>query len=144
LSIAIDRWSTAAERDQLVLAISEYGPDRLLETFRDVGRIGTMYWPGGLDYTVRYAWRSQRPDGGADVVLVLDRPVWLWWNPSVSATPYNFAVVQMRLGRNDDGEGRVSVGVPVAGDKTLGVVISDFDQAPALLADVRRDAGGTN
>jgi hypothetical protein len=44
----------------------------------------------------------------------------------------------------DEGESRVSVGVPVAGDKTLGVVISDFDKGPALRADVSRDAGGTN
>jgi hypothetical protein len=33
----------AAERDQPVLAISEHGPDELLETFRDVGRIGCAY-----------------------------------------------------------------------------------------------------
>jgi hypothetical protein len=42
----------------------------------------------------------------------------------------------------DEGEVSVSVGVPVAGDKTIGVVISDFDKGPALLAEVRRDAGG--
>ena len=39
---------------------------------------------------------------------------------------------------------RVSVPLPVAGDKTPGVAISDFYKGPALLADVRPDAGGTD
>jgi hypothetical protein len=44
----------------------------------------------------------------------------------------------------NESDGRVSVDVLVAGDKTIGILISDFDKAPAQLADVRRDAGGTN
>jgi hypothetical protein len=144
LSIDIERWSTAVERDRLIAALAEHGPEKALDAFRDVGRIGTLYWPGGLHYTVRYAWRSQRPDGGADVVVVIDRPAWLWWNTSAPSTPYQYSVVQIRFGKNGIGEGRVSLGVPVASDKTLGVVLADYDKAPALLADVRNAQRGTN
>ena len=49
LSVDLDRWSTNAERDQLVKAIAENGPEKLLDAFREVGRIGTVSWPGGLD-----------------------------------------------------------------------------------------------
>jgi hypothetical protein len=139
LSVDIDRWSTAAERNSLVAAIGEKGPEKLLDAFRDVGRIGTLYWPGGLQYPVRYAWRSQRADGGADVILVVDRPVWMWWDSSAPSTGYPYTVVQMKLAKDGSGEGRVSRGVAVASDKTLGVALSDFAKAPALLTDVRRE-----
>jgi len=144
LTIDIVRWSTPAERDSLVATIAQNGPEKLRDAFRNVGRIGTLYWPGGLEYTVEYAWRTQRPDGGADVVLVLDRPVWMWWDTSAPTTTYPYTVVQMRLGKDATGEGRVSLGVPVASDKTLGVVLSDYAKAPAVLTDVRHDQRGTN
>src|SRR5919109_1290258 len=139
LSVHLNRWSTAAERDELIAAIAQNGPEKLLDAFRDVERIGTLHWPGGVEYTVQYAYRSQRADGGADVVLILDRPVWMWWNTSAPATTYQYTVVQMRLGKDGTGEGRLSLGVPVASDKTLGVVLSDYAKAPAVLTDVRRD-----
>jgi len=142
MSVDLDRWSTNAERDQLVKAIAENGPEKLLDAFREVGRIGTVSWPGGLEYTVRYAWRSQRPDG-SDVVFVVDRPLWVWWDVTMPSTPYEFTVIQMRLGKDGSGEGRVSLGVPVASDKTLGVALSDYVKAPSLLADVRRDQRGS-
>jgi hypothetical protein len=142
MSIDLDRWSTTAERDQLVKVIAENGPEQLLDAFREVGRIGTLSWPGGLEYTVRYAWRSQRADG-SDVVFVVDRPLWVWWDVNTPSTPYQFTVIQMRLGKDGRGEGRASLGVPVASDKTLGVTLSDYVKATALLADVRRDQPGS-
>ena len=143
LNIDIVQWSTPADRDRLVAAITQDGPEKLLDAFRDVGRIGTLYWPGGLEYTVRYALRSPRPDGGTEVTLVIDRPAWLWWNASAPSTPYQFSVVQIRFGKNGTGEGRLSLGVPVAADKTLGVALADYDKAPALLTDVRAAQLGT-
>jgi hypothetical protein len=143
MSVYLDRWSTNAERDQLVKAITENGPEKLLDAFREVGRIGTVSWPGGLEYTVRYAWRSQRPDG-SDIVFVVDRPLWVWWDVKMPSTPYEFTVIQMRLGKDGSGEGRVSLGVPVASDKTLGVALSDYVKAPSVLADVRRDQRGSD
>jgi hypothetical protein len=143
LSVTLDRWSTPAERDRLTTAIAEHGPETLLEAFREVGRIGTLYWPGGLEYTVRYAWRNARPDGGSDVVLVLDRALWMWWESKGESTPSPYTVVQLRLGKDGVGEGRVSLGVPVASDKTLGVALSDWAKAPAVLTDVRRERNTT-
>jgi hypothetical protein len=138
LAVDLNRWSTSAERDRLMKAIAENGAETLLDAFREVGRIGTVSWPGGIEYAVRYAWRSQRPDG-SDLVFVVDRPLWVWWDGKAPSTPYPFTVIQMRLGKNGSGEGRVSLGVPVAGDTTLGIALSDFGRAPSLLADVRHD-----
>jgi hypothetical protein len=140
LSFDIDRWSTDAERDRLIAAIAESGEEKLLTAFRETPRIGTLRWPGGLEYAVRYARRENRPDGGSEIVLVVDRALWMWWDSTIQSTPYPFSVVQIRLGKDGAGEGRVSSGVPVASDKTLGVALADFGKAPAVLADVRRQA----
>lgn len=139
LSLDVDRWSTDVERDRLIQTIAESGVEKLLTAFRDVGRVGTLRWPGGLEYPVRYARRESRPDGGSEIVLVVDRPLWLWWDSQADSTPYPFSVVQMRLGKDSMGEGRVSLGVSVSSDKTFGVVLADFASAHAVLVDVRRE-----
>jgi hypothetical protein len=141
MSVTLDRWSTNAERDQLVKAIAEDGSEKLLAAFGEIGRIGTISWPGGIEYAVRYAWRSQRADG-SDIVFVVDRPLWVWWDAKAPSTPYPFTVIQMRLGKDGSGEGRVSLGVPVTSDRMLGVALSDYGRAPSLLVDVRREPRG--
>jgi hypothetical protein len=139
LSVAIERWATDAERDHVLTALTQTGQDKLLDTLRDVPNAGTFYWPGGLQYSVRYARLATRPDGGTDAVFVVDRPLWMWWESKPESTPYPYTVVQMRLGKDGAGEGRVSLGVPVSSDKALGVVLSDYAKAPAVLRDVRRE-----
>jgi hypothetical protein len=139
LGLVIDRWSTDAERDTLARVMAESGQAKLLDAFWNVGRVGTLKWPGGLEYAVRYARRTARTDGGSDVVLVVERPLWIWWDSKIGSTDDPYSVVQLRLDKDGKGEGRVSFGVPVASDKAAGVTLSNFAQAPALLTDVRRE-----
>jgi hypothetical protein len=143
LSLAIERWSTDSERDRLVAGLTQNGPDKLLEALRDVPNAGTMYWPGGTLYSVRYARRITRPDGGTDAVFVVDRPLWMWWESKPASTPYPYSLVQVRLGKDGAGDGHISLGVPVTSDKTLGVVLSDYAKAPAVLTDVRHERQAT-
>ena len=86
LRLSVHRWASDAERDKLVQGVTERGPERLLEALNDSGVVGYLRWPGGLEYAVRYARRTARPDGGQDIVLVLDRPLWVWWNPDLAET----------------------------------------------------------
>lgn len=139
LEIVIDRWSTASERDLVLSAMAEGGPKNVLSALYQSPRAGTLKWPGGLDYTIHYAYRQARPDGGADVTLVLDRPLWMWWNPSIGSTEYPFSVVQMRLDKNGAGEGRVSLNTALERHPAAGIAIANPAQAPVVLTDVRRD-----
>jgi len=139
LSVAIERWSSDTERDQLTAGLAQSGPDKLLDALRDVPNAGRMYWPGGTLYDVRYARRITRPDGTTDAVFVVDRPLWLWWESKPASTPYPYSVIQVRLGKDGAGEGRASFGIPVTSDKALGVVLSDYAKAPAVLTDVRHE-----
>jgi hypothetical protein len=143
LNLVIDHWATDADRDQVLSALAENGPERLLDAFRNVARVGTLYWPGGLEYTVRYARQAQRPDGSSDVVLVVDRPVWTWWDAGAGSPSGQYTVVHLRLSKAGTGEGRISRDVQVRRDDTLGVTLADDAKAPVMLTDVRREQSNT-
>jgi hypothetical protein len=138
LDLVIERWSTDADRDQLIKTIADSGTEKLLDAFRSSPRLGTINWPGGLQYGVHYARRQARPDGGSDVLLVVDRPLWMWWDTKIGSTDYPYSVVHIRLDKDGKGEGRVSLNVPVTSDKTFGVALADMAKAPVVLTDVRR------
>ena len=138
LDLVIDRWATDADRDQVVKTIAESGVAHLLDAFRASPRAGTLNWPGGVQYAVYYARRQARADGGVDILFVLDRPLWTWWDSKIGSTDYPFSVVHLRLDKDGRGEGRVSLNVPVASDKTFGVALADTARAPVVITDVRR------
>ena len=139
LLLTITRWSTDEERDRVVKTVSG-DPATLLEAFRNVSGVGYVRWPGGLEYTLRYARQSTRPDGMVDVSLVVDRPIWVWWDSSQTHSlepPYS--VIQLRLTTDGTGDGRISAGTGIAADKEVGVVLADDDTRPVLIRDVRRE-----
>jgi hypothetical protein len=136
LSLTLQRWSTDAERDRMAAAVAE--PAKLLDAFRDVGGIGYLQWPGGVEYTIRYAHRTQRPDGSADLTLVIERPLWVWWDTNAKWTPDpGFTLLQVRLNKDGTGEGRAMATTRIRSDKETGIALADTN-APVLLTDVRR------
>lgn len=140
MRVTINRWSTDEEKQMLTDALKE--PGQLLNAFRHVGAIGYLQWPGGLEYAVRYAKRTPRADGGADVVLVLERPVWLWWDENAKwQADQQFTVVQFHVGKDGTGEGRLAIGDGFTSDPQAGIVVTDRTK-PALLTEVRRESVG--
>lgn len=137
--ITLNRWSTDDERSQLRTAFSENGAEKLHTAFGQVGPIGYLQWPGGLEYAVRYARRVPRADGTTDVVLVVDRGLWVWWDTKLapSAVQAPVSVIQVRLGKDGRGEGRVAFGTGIGSDNDAGVALANFAQQPLLLTDVR-------
>ena len=138
LQLVINRWSTDEERELMTNAAGD--PAKMLDAFRNVGAIGYLQWPGGLEYSVRYARRTARPDGGADIVLVAERPLWLWWDSNAKWSPDQpFTVVHLRVNKDGTGEGRASVSPAIKSDATLGIALADTT-APALLTNIRRES----
>src|SRR5438552_15272751 len=142
LELVITRWSTDAERARLLSALRE-GPNKLADAIRAGYAVGYMHSPGGLDYTLRYAYRVPNPDGGEDVVLGTDQPIRLWWD-SGSATPSSSqaTVIQLRLNRDGRGEGKLGTNV-TNHHKAKTFVIENFDALPATLVDVQRERSST-
>jgi hypothetical protein len=138
MRLRLMRWSTDDERRQLMSALEE--PAKLLSALPYVEVAGYLQWPGGLEHSVRYARQTVRPDGGADIVMVVERPLWLWWDPTAKwAADQQLTVVQLRISKNGTGEGRIANGDGVRRDSDRGLVISDTTK-PALLTDVRRES----
>ena len=138
LRVRLLRWSTDDERRQLMAALEE--PSKLLSALPYVdGVVGYLQWPGGLEHSVRYARQATRSDGDLDIVMVVERPLWLWWDPTATwAADQQFTVVQMRIHKNGTGEGRIATGGGFTRDSHSGLVIPGTTK-PALLTDVRRE-----
>jgi hypothetical protein len=143
MQIVINQWSPDAERDRLLSVLKEEGPDKLAESFRTGTAAGYIHWPGNLQYTIRFAYRMPRADGGEDVILATDYPVNLWWDPALGPAPTSFAkgtVIQLQLNRDGRGEGKVSVGTKLSPTKDGKLfALEDYAGQPVVLTDVQRD-----
>ena len=138
LQVTIDRWSTDSERDRLAELLAANDTASINYTLRSAEAVGHLRWPGGLDYTLRYARRTPRSDGGADLLLVADSRVWVWWDGKNDISlDEPFTVFHVRLDKNGAGEGRVAPASKARSDKASGVTVADVDTLPVLMTDVR-------
>jgi hypothetical protein len=142
LQVTISRWSTDAERDQMAAALASTEPGVARRHVGTADVVGRLRWPGGLEYALRYARRTPRADGGADLILVADSRVWVWWDQKADL-PLDepFTVVHVRLEKSGVGEGRLAPASSVRSDKTVGVSLPDYDVRPVLLTDFRTQRG---
>jgi hypothetical protein len=147
MNLVIRQWSSDADRDRIVTAASN-GPKELSHPIASSYAIGYVEWPGALQYILRYAARTTRPDGTQDIVLATDRPMTVWWDGAPkpgAAAEGAYTVIQLRLDKSGKGEGKLSIAENVAADKTAKtIVIEDFGTRPTLLTNVQRAAGDSN
>lgn len=141
VSIVISRWSTDAERDALVNALQEKGPDAVLDKLKDMPRAGSIAAPGSVGQEIHFARRIAGPGNSERVVLVTDRPMSLWEMRSGSRTvEYPFTLVELHVGANGKGEGKASVATKVIFDKDANsVVLENYTNQPVALQNVTRD-----
>lgn len=72
--------------------------------------------------------------------MVVERPLWLWWDPTAKwAADQQFTVLQVRINKDGTGEGRIATGDGFKRDSASGIVIEDTTK-PALLTNVRRES----
>ena len=84
--------------------------------------------------TIRYARRSPRPDGGADLLLVADSRIWVWWDAK-NDLPANepYTVLHIRLDKNGNGEGKIAPASKVRRDAASGIAVADYESLPVLI-----------
>jgi hypothetical protein len=121
VDIAIERWTTDAERKGLLehLAGTEFrsgGQDKLLKALQEVQpRVGFIRVGSSLGWDLKYAWQATLPDGTRQIVIATDKPVRvLTAYHSGDVLDYPFTIIEMRMGKDNKGEGKLLAATAVS------------------------------
>lgn len=141
IDISVNRWSTDKQRDQLMAVAMQKGPDKLLDALQDMPAVGHFGAPGNLSWDIHFARKMALPDGGERVVLITDRRIGF---SEASNQPrsidYPFTFIDIRLNRDGEGEGKMSLATKVIYDtKAHMLSLENFETSPVQLTNIRRE-----
>jgi hypothetical protein len=133
VDIVVERWSADAERRRLIEAMKE-SQGAMLETLRDLRRVGSIRTPGNLGWDLHYAHETPGEDGGRHIVIATDRPMPIWEVANRPRTvDYPFTFIEMRL-RDGEGEGKLSLATQVISSRDGRFVqLENYDTQPVQL-----------
>jgi hypothetical protein len=119
----------------------EKGPEKLLDVLQDMPRMGYFNAPGSLGWDIHFARKVPMPDGGERVVLVTDRRIGFWEaSHQPRSIDYPFTVIELRLNKDGEGEGKISIATKIIPDKENNIVtLENYDLQPVLLKNVKRE-----
>jgi hypothetical protein len=141
VEIAVNRWSTDAERNRLIKTLVDKGPEKLLDVLQDIPKVGFIRETSSIGWDLHFARHTPLPDGGERVVVATDRPVSGWEAANQPRTiDYPFTVIEMRLNADGRGEGKMTYATKIVVDKkTNNIVLENWGTSPVLLQGVRRE-----
>jgi len=141
LEFVVNRWSSDADRDRLMTVMFDKGPEKLLDALQEMPRMGYIRRPGSIGWDIRFARHMALPDGGERIILVTDRRMGFREIANRHRTvDYPFTVIEMRLQKNGEGEGKVSVATRIIADRANKVVtLENYDIQPVQLTSVKRE-----
>jgi hypothetical protein len=148
MEIRVTRWTTADERKSLIAAFVEKQQDGLLRALQrmpDHGRMRIPGWMGNDPYNARlgwqlhYAWHMPQPDGGHQIVIATDRYIGFWEQRQQPRTiDYPFTFMQIQIGKDGQGEGKMAVATKLIFDKGKNTVIMEnYSTEPVRLNQVK-------
>ena len=140
VDFVITRWSTPAEHDKLMNALTELGPKGFVKTLSELPRVGGFGGPGAAGYPIRYASKSIGRDGRERITMATDRDAAFWEVANrTRSLDYPVTWIEMTLRPNGEGDGQVSVAAKVAIDRpTKTIIVENFDINPVRLTAVKR------
>jgi hypothetical protein len=141
IEIVVNRWSTDAQRDRLMSVMMNKGPEKLLDALQDMPRMGYIKTPDSIGWDLHFARKMPGKDGGERVVLVTDRRIGFWEAANrPRLIDYPFTVIELRLNRDGEGEGKMSVATKIIPDKESNIVtLENYDVQPVLLTNIKRE-----
>jgi hypothetical protein len=141
IEIVVNRWSTDAERDRLMSVMMERGPDKLLDALQDLPRVGYFRTPDSIGWDVHFARRMPGAEGGERVTLITDRRIGFWEAANQPRSiDYPFTVIELRLNRDGEGEGKMSVATKIIADKDNNIItLENYELQPVQLTNVKRE-----
>ena len=148
MDIRVNRWSTAAERQQLITTFFEKGQDGLLRALQKASVKGRMRIPGwqgpdphhwSLGNDLRYAWQGPLAEGGQRIVIATDRYIGMGESIGQPRTlDYPFTFIEIHLNADGRGEGKMAVATKLAFNKKKNIVeLENYSSEPVRLQNVR-------
>lgn len=144
VDFTVERWSTDEERTKLLtILVEEKNPyqanEKMLKVLQDMPKTGYIRTQRTLAWDLKYARQTPLPDGGRRLVLATDRPI--GFREAVvqpRTTDYPFTIVEIRLNKNDEGEGKILAGTRLLIDKDKNLVLENYGQQPVRFNQIRR------
>lgn len=139
VDITVERWSTDQERDRLVAALREGGPDALLKTLNKMKAAGRIHSPGSIGYPLQFARQMPLPDGARRIILATDRPIsFLEMTRGARTLDYPFLLIELRLNAEGKGEGKLLPLARITANSDRVVEIENYASEPVRLMEVRQ------
>ena len=113
LEIAIERWSTDAERQALLNLVgqtTDRNQDKLVKALQDIKpRVGFIRTPNSMGWDLKYAWEAKTADGKRQIVIATDKPVsFLAAAAGTRTLDYMFSLIEMQFPDGQSkGEGKL-------------------------------------
>jgi hypothetical protein len=141
VEIVVDRWSSDAERERLVGTLLDKGPEELLKALQKAPKVGYIRTPDSIGYDLHFAWQAPDAEKGRRIVIATDRPIGFWEAVNRPRTvDYPFTVIDMRIGQDGKGEGKLSIATRITGNKeTKTIEIENFATQPVMLNNIRSE-----
>jgi len=139
-TIRIDRWTTEPEVADLVAAYNAKRQEGFLQVLQKTPKIGYFKMPNTIGYDLRCALQQTLADGGRRIFLATDRSLSFGEaSDRALSSDYPFTVIELRLGKDNKGEGTVSVAAKII-VSTDGKYfdLEDYGPFPVLLKFVRK------
>jgi hypothetical protein len=140
IEIAIDRWSTDAERDRLIETLKVKGPNALLDLLRSLPSVGHISTSTSTGSSLRFAQSRQTEDGGRQIIIATERPMSFsnQQKRGRRAADYPFSVVDIRFDSSGSGVGKLAYASKLAHNRKTGTIeIENYASEPVRLTDVR-------
>jgi hypothetical protein len=141
VDFVIDRWSTAAERKRL-LDIVHNAPnstDALLGALKAMPVVGYIKGGNTLRWDLRYAWQNPLEDGGRQIVLATDRPITFREQANKpQSVNYPFTILEMRLNRDDKGQGKIHAGARLFVDDNGNIAVENYAREPLRFNEIKK------
>ena len=138
VDIQINRWSTDAERDQLLKVFREKGQEALLSALQKLPVVGAIRTPGSLNYDIHFAMQKAEAEGGRMVFLMTDRYISAWEAMNRPRTiDYPFTLIQLQLDKDGRGVGKASIATKITQEVDGTIELENFANQPVMLNEVR-------
>jgi hypothetical protein len=144
VDFTIERWSTDAERDQLLAILKEEkdrirANEKLLKALQKMPKVGYIRTTNTLAWDLHYARQGALDEGGRRIVLGTDRPIGFAEARNNTRTmDYPFTIVEIQLDKNDKGEGKILAGTQLYIDKNNQLVLEHYGQQPVRFNEITK------